>query len=268
MVRRTTCALVIAAVAGLLALAGSSGAAPRIGIGKMTVSPNSVTAGTSGNELTFTFTSDSALSGQTIVDVPRTWTQPQRSSPSVPGYVEVKLGTCSRSRIVSVVVRRITIATVCKGRQSYQLRYHNATAPRISADGYIFLTLTRSTARKAKLRPLGHRKQAKVRVRGGPVSALVMAVTAVATAGAPFGVTVRAVDGYGNNAAGYASTLTLTSTDPAATLPAPYAYGPRDSAQHTFTGAILHTTGTQRITATDSNGLSVQSEPITVSPFY
>jgi len=94
-----------------------------------------------------------------------------------------------------------------------------------------------------------------------------MTVTSIATVGVPFAATVRAIDQWGNNAADYAGTVTLTSTDPAATLPGPYAYGPKDTAQHTFTGVILRTAGTQYITATDSSGLTIQSGPITVSPF-
>ena len=94
-----------------------------------------------------------------------------------------------------------------------------------------------------------------------------MAVTSVATSSVPFGVTVRAVDAYGNNAVGYSGAVTLTSTDPAATLPAPYVFSPTDVGQHTFTSAILRTAGNQVITASDSNGLTVQSPPIVVSPY-
>jgi hypothetical protein len=266
--RASTIALV--AVASVLALAGSSVAAGRIGVGKMTVTPNRVTAGSVGNDLTLTFTADSArLVGQTVVNVPRGWTDPQRANGSAPGFVQLNGATCSGStRITSITGRRITIATNCKRRHGFQLLYRDATAPQISADGYIFLTLTRSgRGRKAKLRPLGRAKQPVVRVRGGPAASLFMNVTSVATAGVPFSVTVRAIDAYGNNAAEYAGMVSLSSTDKAATLPAPYAYGPQDVAQHTFPGAILRTTGTQRITATDSLGHSVTSAPIMVSPF-
>jgi len=37
--------------------------------------------------------------------------------------------------------------------------------------------------------------------------------------------------------------------------------------QHTFTSAILRTARNQVITASDSNGLTVQSPPIAVSPY-
>jgi hypothetical protein len=260
----------LAALLGLLVVAGSSGAAGRIGAGKMTVTPNRVTAASTGNDLTFTFTADSgALSGQTTVDVPAGWSAPQRSNPSGPGYVEVQPTSCAGStRLLAIAKRRLTIATACARGRFYRLVYHRSTAPRFSSDGYIFLTQTRPAARRGKqvaLRPLGPRKQPVVRVRGAAASALFMSTTSVATSGTPFNATVRAVDAYGNNAADYAGNVTLTSTDPAATLPAPYAYGPADLSQHVFTGVILRTPGTQRIMATDSNGLTITSGPIAVS---
>ena len=56
-----------------------------------------------------------------------------------------------------------------------------------------------------------------------------------------------------------------TGIDLVATLPGPHAYQPSDLAQHAFTGVVMHTPGTQWITATDSNGLTLQSPPITVN---
>jgi hypothetical protein len=260
----------LAALLGLLVVAGSSGAASRIGVGKMTVTPNRVSAGSPGNDLTFTFTADSAaLSGQTIVDVPAGWTAPQRTSPAGPGYVEVQATSCLGStHLVAIAKRRLTIATACARGRTFRLLYHRATAPRFSSDGYVFLTQTRPTARSGRriaFRPLGSRKQPVVRVRGAAATGLFMTNTSFATSGTPFSATVRATDAYGNNAADYVGTVTFSSTDPAATLPTPYAYGPADLAQHTFSGLVLRTPGTQRITVTDSNGFSVTSGPITVS---
>ena len=258
--------LMLAALLGLLPLAGAAAAGPS-GRGRMAVVPTSATAGSTGNELTFTYTADrAALSGQTVVDVPRAWTLPQRTDPAAPGYVELKRGTCGpATRIASISGRRLTIATACKHRRGYQLLYHKARAPTIAADGYIFVTQTRLTGRKTKFRPLGRRRQPVVKIRGGPAAGLATTLTSVATAGVAFTVTVRGVDPYGNNAFPYGGTVRLTSTDPNASLPGPFAYQPTDAAQHAFTGVILRTPGTQRITATDSSGLSVQSPPITVS---
>jgi hypothetical protein len=273
MVRGTFTTAMLCALLGALVLADPSGSstAVRVGVGKMTVTPDRATAGSTGNELIFTFLADSAaLKGQTIVDVPRGWTPPQGTDPAGNGYVELQPAGCtSATRITAIVGRRIAIATECQRRHAYRLLYHRASAPLLSADGYVFLTQTRpaSTSKKVLFRPLGPHKQPVVRVRGAAGSKLFMTVTSIATVGVPFAATVRAIDQWGNNAADYAGTVTLTSTDPAATLPGPYAYGPKDSAQHTFTGVILRTPGTQQITAIDSSGLTIQSGPITVSPF-
>jgi hypothetical protein len=220
----------------------------------MTVTPTRVNAGSSGNELAFTFLADSAaLSGQTIIDFPRGWTPPQRTNPNGNGYLELQPTGCT---------------TACGRKHLYKLLYHRASAPLLAADGYIFLTQTRpaSTSRKVLFKPLGPRKQPVVRVRGGAVSNLFMTVTSVATVGVPFAATVRAIDQWGNNAVDYTGTVTFTSTDPLATLPAPYAYVAADTAQHIFTGVILRTAGAQRITATDSSGRVIASGSIAVSP--
>ena len=95
--------LMLAALLGLLPLAGAAAAGPS-GRGRMAVVPTSATAGSTGNELTFTYTADrAALSGQAIVDVPRAWTLPQRTDPAAPGYVELKRGTCGPATRIATI---------------------------------------------------------------------------------------------------------------------------------------------------------------------
>jgi hypothetical protein len=252
--------LVLAALFG-----GIASAAGPTGIGRMVVVPTTLTAGSTGNELTFTFTANRSLTGRTIVDFPTAgWSLPQRRSATAAGYIELKRGTCGGStQIAALKGRRLTIATACKRGHSYQLLFHKATVPTLAADGYIFLTQTKATRAKG-YRPLARSGQPVVKIKGAPATGLDMTLTSVATAGTAFGVTVRAIDPWSNNAFPYGATVTLTSSDPAATLPGPYAYTPTDVAQHAFTGVVLRTPGTQTITATDSNGLKVQSPPITV----
>jgi hypothetical protein len=260
--RTTGLTLLLAAL--LVGIASAAGAPS--GIGFMTVTPATLTAGSTGNELTFSYTANRTLNGQTIVDFPRGWTLPQRRSASAAGYLELKRGTCGGSTAISSIrTRRVTIATACKRGHGYQLLYHKATVPTIAADGYIFLTQTRTNARKAKFRPLGRSGQPVVKVKGGPATGLDMTLTSVTTAGTPFTVTARAIDPYSNNAFPYGATMTLSSSDPVATLPPPYALKPTDLAQHAFTGVVLHTPGMQWITVTDSNGLTKQSPPIMVN---
>lgn len=258
----------LCACLGLLVLASAGSAAVRVGIGKMIVSPNRVTAGSTGLEFTFAYTADAApMNGTMLVDVPRGWTKPQQSSPTAPGYVEVQPAGCTGTRISGLNGRRIAIETHCPRRHLFRLLYHKAAAPLLSADGYVFLTQTRKPGvpKKVPFQPLGPDKQPVVKVRGAAEAGLFVAVTSIATAGSPFSTTVRAVDQWGNNSADYAGTVTLTSSDPAATLPAPYTYASKDTAQHTFTGIVLRTPGTQTVTATDSNGFSVTSPAIAVS---
>ena len=136
----------------------------------------------------------------------------------------------------------------------------------MAAATVIAVPCTSNAPRKTPFKPLGPRKQAVVKVRGAAVGGLFLTVSSFVTAGQQFNATVRAVDAFGNNAGDYTGTMTLTTTDAAGTMPAAYAYGPTDVAQHTFTGLVLRTLGTQRVTAKDSHGFSVQSGPITVSP--
>jgi hypothetical protein len=252
---------------GLLVLAPAGATTIPTGIGKMSVTPNRVVAGTQ-TDLTFTYVADSAaLNGTLLLDAPRGWSKPQQTNPSAPGYVELQASGCTGSRIARIADRRIVIAAKCPRRHLFHLVYHRASVPLISADGYDFLTQTRPTAapRKTPFKPLGWRKQPVVRVRGAAASGLFIAMTNIAASGVQFSALVRAVDRFGNNAADYTGMVTLTSTDPAATLPPPYAYGPIDASQHTF-GVVLRTAGTQTITATDSHGFTIQSAPITVAP--
>jgi putative cell wall-binding protein len=85
-----------------------------------------------------------------------------------------------------------------------------------------------------------------------------------ATAGNSFVVTVKALDGGGNVATGYAGTVKLSSSDSAAVLPASSTLS---SGQRTFT-VTLKTAGSQTVTATDTanSGLSGTTATIAVSP--
>jgi uncharacterized repeat protein (TIGR03803 family) len=67
---------------------------------------------------------------------------------------------------------------------------------------------------------------------------------------------VQAKDLYGNVVTGYTGTVSFSSSDPQATLPAPYTFTSGDAGVHTFSG-MLFTVGTQSITATDTVSSSV-----------
>src|SRR2546423_13956422 len=124
--RTTRITLLLAALVGAVPLAVASAAGPT-GIGRMIVTPTTLTAGSTGNELTFTFTANRSLTGQTIVDVPRGWAAPQRRNGSSPRYVELKRGTCGGSTpIPPIASRRRPIATNTKRRAGHPLPHPQA----------------------------------------------------------------------------------------------------------------------------------------------
>jgi hypothetical protein len=77
-----------------------------------------------------------------------------------------------------------------------------------------------------------------------------------ARAGQPAGVTVIALDLSGHRVKDYAGTVTLTSSDKTAVLPAKYTFTPADEGRHTFQ-VVFNAAGQQTVTATDTNNPSL-----------
>jgi hypothetical protein len=92
----------------------------------------------------------------------------------------------------------------------------------------------------------------------GLATQLAVALPASVTAGTAQTATVTATDLYGNTATGYRGTIRFTSTDPAAVLPANYAFTAADNGVHTFTsGVTLKTAGSRSVTTTDTTTASI-----------
>jgi hypothetical protein len=91
-----------------------------------------------------------------------------------------------------------------------------------------------------------------------------------ATAGAPFSITVTALDSSNNVDTGYAGTVHFTTSDSGSgtVVPVNYTFIPGDAGVHTFTsGVTLVTASNQTVTATDtSTSITGTSGTITVSP--
>ncbi len=88
------------------------------------------------------------------------------------------------------------------------------------------------------------------------------------TAGTAFSPTVTVKDTYGNVATSFTGTISWTSTDTAATLPALYTFSEKNEGVKTFTGeATLRTATTQQLTALLNGGAAqTASDKIQVSP--
>jgi hypothetical protein len=97
---------------------------------------------------------------------------------------------------------------------------------------------------------------AAVKVNPAPTAAtLAVRAPETATAGSPANVTITALDASGFLVPGYTGTVTLTSSDGAAVLPATYTFTSADHGSHTFQ-VTFNTTGSQKVTATDKNGIT------------
>jgi M6 family metalloprotease-like protein len=79
-----------------------------------------------------------------------------------------------------------------------------------------------------------------------------VAITPAQTAGAPFTMTVSALDASNNTVTGYKGTVHFSSSDPLAVVPADFAFVADDNGSHTFTGVVLKTAGNRTVTATDT----------------
>jgi hypothetical protein len=90
---------------------------------------------------------------------------------------------------------------------------------------------------------------------------------AAAVAGSVVGIAVVAHDLFGNVATGYAGTVRLTATDPRAILPPDVTYVPvADGGSHAFP-AVLLTTGSQILRATDTADAAIHCDAaIVVTP--
>jgi hypothetical protein len=80
---------------------------------------------------------------------------------------------------------------------------------------------------------------------------LVLDAPSNVTTGTPFAVRVRAEDQYGNTTPAYTGTVSWTSGDGQAVLPATYTFTGTDQGSHIFS-VTLKTGGTQSITVTDT----------------
>jgi hypothetical protein len=92
----------------------------------------------------------------------------------------------------------------------------------------------------------------------GPVVSLqVSGYPSTSAAGVSNPVVVKALDAAGAIVAGYTGTVRIVSSDPAATLPAPYTFTAADGGIHTFTVALNTAGSGMTVSATDTSNASL-----------
>jgi uncharacterized delta-60 repeat protein len=82
-------------------------------------------------------------------------------------------------------------------------------------------------------------------------SSLIISGLVGLTQGTAYSFTVTAVDPYGNIATGYTGTVTFSTSDPLATLPANYTFTAADAGVHSFS-VTFNTAGTESLTVNDT----------------
>ena len=104
-----------------------------------------------------------------------------------------------------------------------------------------------------------------IEVTPAAASQIIVIAPVATTAGGTLSITVAARDAYYNIVRDYAGTITFSSSDGQAGLPADYTFVPADAGVHTLAGSVLlKTAGAQTVTASD--GAINGSTAVVVSP--
>src|SRR5690242_12021260 len=220
---------------------------------KVTLTPTSVTAGSTGNQFTFKISAVAALSGRTSITIPAGWSAPQAGNPAGAGYVTSAKGTCTsagKPAVTGAGPWTIALAMNCKAGAHFTVTYGAGTGSALvqapaKAASYSFATSVKlgTTSHKLSVPP--------VAVQPGAAADLVVSgLPNPGETGMPMPVTVTADDAFGNVVTGYQGTVHFTSSDPASALPSDYTFTSADAGTHTFAGGVTFVhQGTQSVTA-------------------
>lgn len=270
-----TSSITINATTGDLEIVALTSAASRWNAGKvkasdgggaMTVSPGSVVASSTDNDLTFTFkASTGGMDGQIEMTVPSGWSAPQSTDVTGAGHVSVTTGGCSAApdtRLVSIVGMVVTFDMLCSIDQSFSISYANATAPTTLAD-HQFTTKTKldgGTFTAIATQP-------KVSTVVGALSKFHVAAVGTVTAGTAFTAAVTAKDAWGNTITTYSGTPTVShdlgastkgcGADAASACSAAASLGTFTSGSATLTATAYKAETTRKFTITDGSIASV-----------
>jgi hypothetical protein len=125
-----------------------------------------------------------------------------------------------------------------KGQKTFQVTFRTAAASAsVTVTDLARESLTATTS---------------TRVAPGAATRLVLSAPASATAGAPFTVTVTALDALGNQATGYTGTVRFFASGSGFDLPAPEAFTDLDQGRKSFPGVVVRIAGDTDVTVTDT----------------
>lgn len=141
------------------------------------------------------------------------------------------------------------VAVALSGRFLTQSATGGATGANGAFSTTVRTTLAQALSATASVNG-GFTLNANLTAAPGPTSQLTVAGIAGGTAAVSSVPQVTAFDAYGNLTPNFVGTVALSSTDPVAVLPAPYAYAPADAGTHVWAGPVtLVTPGVQAVRA-------------------
>jgi hypothetical protein len=188
----------------------------------LAVSPTTVTAGSTANTLTFTYTSGNNVDSGTLrIPINNGFSAP------IAANVSTALGSGCTNATPSVSGVAIVVQFSCAQNGTFTVTDTTETAPNTAKTVVINAT---TTGAPITTEPV-------INVVAGPATKLVIRNLApsvdsdVATT-----ATVIAEDAHNNVATGYTGTVRLNSSDPRATMPAAYTYTSADMGTHIFSG--------------------------------
>ncbi len=267
----------LSATGALTALAASPSVTVNAANGSGTISSSTslVTAGSTTNTLAFTYTAAAGglSGGSVVIAIPAAWGDPQTASNTSPNYTTAAGGTGFNTISWSSGTRKLTISGVTLiAAASLTVTYGNTTgganptaaAVAATTSGVSTFTTQENSTGAAPLVALA--ASPNVTVEAAVATDLVLTGTpASLTAGSTDSVTVTAIDGYGNTATTFTGTVTFTSNDAQAILPANYTFTGPDAGSRVFINAYtLKTAGSRTITAT-AGSVTGTSPGITVN---
>ena len=267
-------ALVLAVAVAIAAVLGAinAAAAPVKSPLSVTVSPTSAIAGTSGNSFAFKVVASDSVAGQLSLQVPAGWSAPQASNSTLPGYIVIQKLTCATAGPFPASIAgsgpwTIVINFNCAAKKNFSITYGGVTGTNMvtappSSGAYEFTAEadTGSGFQRLATQPV-------IFVNPAPVHLVVTGLPNPSAVGSANTFTVTAMNSSNNVVKSYAGAVHFTSTDPAATLPADYAFTTADNGSHTFTGgATFVTMGSRALSATDiSNAAITGSQTVSVN---
>ncbi|MEV0788880.1 hypothetical protein [Kribbella sp. NPDC050459] len=277
--------IAVAALAVLLATVGLLNAGPAFaanaasGEGTMNVSPSSVAAGSTGNQLTFTFKAGGnkfANGSKVALTVPAGWTPPSTTL-GTPGYTTASGLSCGPGSlsISGAGPWTITVSQTCDAGAELTLLYGAGNNP-----SHVTAPSTPQTATFTAASQGGQSGSLVNLTSGSPVVNVVTGPPAklafttqpppTGTAGAilaAFRVTVQ--DASGNTVTTSNDPITLSASGPPggdfSSAPSTYTNVPAVSGVATFNAVALSLTGTYTLTASRSGLTSATSTSIVVS---